>query len=372
MRAEMGSEFTMLQVKVKDQDELHQQVSAEKGELKKENLSLTEKVKELDIKLAVSLQKIDRMEEINLEIQQQKLELSALNKENLEYQKQITEFKTRIEDERKGAAEKLKLLNEAKNELKIQFKAVANDIFDEKGKKFSENNKEKLNSVLAPFNEQLKEFRKKVDDVYVKEATQRASLKQELLNLQNLNQKLNQEAINLTRALKGDKKTQGNWGELILERVLEQSGLRKGIEYETQGGFRDEDNNLLKPDVIIHLPEGKDIIVDSKVSLSAYEQYSSSTSEEEQAGFLSAHVAAISSHVNSLSDKDYSSLTGIKSLDFVLMFIPIEPAFMIAFQQNEKLFSEAFKRKITVVTPTTLLATLRTIENIWRYERQNR
>jgi DNA recombination protein RmuC len=190
--------------------------------------------------------------------------------------------------------------------------------------------------------------------------------------LKELNERLNKEALNLTTALKGDKKTQGNWGELVLERVLEQSGLRKGQEYETQGGFRDAENNLLKPDVIIHLPQEKAVIVDSKVSLIAYEKYSSSENPERKEELLKQHINAVESHIKSLSEKDYSNIKGIQSLDFVLMFIPIEPAFNIAFQNNDKLFNQAFEKKIIVVTPTTLLATLKTIENLWRYENQNR
>jgi DNA recombination protein RmuC len=217
----------------------------------------------------------------------------------------------------------------------------------------------------------LDEFKQKVDTVYNEEGKQRASLITEVKNLRELNQQLNTEAKNLTRALKGDKKLQGNWGELILERVLEQSGLRKGHEYETQGGFRDTENNVLKPDVIIHLPQDKDIIVDSKVSLIAYEKYISSEDEDEKALALKEHLEAIKNHIKSLGEKDYSALSGVKSLDFVLMFIPIEPAFMVAFQQNDKIFVDAFSSKIVVVTPTTLLATLKTIENLWRYEKQN-
>jgi DNA recombination protein RmuC len=171
--------------------------------------------------------------------------------------------------------------------------------------------------------------------------------------------------------LKGDKKTQGNWGEMILEKVLERSGLRKGIEYETQGAFRDDDNRLFKPDVIIHLPDNKDVIIDSKVSLLAYERYCSVDDDQERIIAIRQHTGAVREHIKTLSDKDYSGLHGIKSLDFVLLFMPIEAAFVAAFQADERLFTDAFEHKIIVVTPTTLLATLRTIENIWRYERQN-
>ncbi len=313
----------------------------------------------------------NRLNETHLEMKRILTTLEEANRENSTFKSHIAELSTLNEQQKKAADDKLKLLNEAKVEITNQFKTLAHEIFDEKDKKFSASSKERLDGILNPFNKQLKEFKQTVNEVYVNEAKQRASLKTEIQGLKELNQQLNTEAINLTRALKGDKKLQGNWGELILERVLEQSGLRKGHEYETQGGFRDSDNNMLKPDVIIHLPQDKDIIVDSKVSLIAYEKYSSANDEDQHALLLKDHITAIENHIKTLSEKDYSSLKGVRSLDFVLMFIPIEPAFLVAFQNNDKLFSDAFNRKIIVVTPTTLLATLKTIENLWRYEKQN-
>ncbi|MFK8010687.1 MAG: DNA recombination protein RmuC [Marinicellaceae bacterium] len=309
-------------------------------------------------------------EESQNKISHLKSELEFFSTENISFKEKIAELSTLNKQQKLAAHEKLTLLNESRVEMTNQFKSLAHDIFEEKNKQFSDTSKERLDNILNPFNKQLNEFKNTVKDVYVNEAKQRASLKTEIKGLKDLNHQLNKEAINLTKALKGDKKLQGNWGELILERVLEQSGLRKDFEYEAQGGFRDADNNILKPDVIIHLPQGKDIIVDSKVSLVAYEKYSSA-SDEEQSMLLKEHIKAIENHIKALSEKDYSSLKGIKSLDFVLMFIPIEPAFMVAFQDNEKLFSDAFNSKIIVVTPTTLLATLKTIENLWRYEKQN-
>lgn len=218
---------------------------------------------------------------------------------------------------------------------------------------------------------QLGDFRKRVDQIHHEDSQARSTLRGQIEQLNTLNQQMNKEAKNLTRALKGDNKAQGNWGEMILEKVLEQSGLRKGKEYEIQKAFRDTENSLLKPDVIVHLPEGKDIIIDSKVSLIAYNEYINNEDPKEQQKALTAHAASVGNHINSLASKDYASLKGLRSLDFILMFMPIDAAFMAAFQADEKLFSTAFGKKIVVVTPTTLLATLRTIENIWRYERQN-
>ncbi|CAN0574860.1 unnamed protein product, partial [Ectocarpus sp. 12 AP-2014] len=214
-------------------------------------------------------------------------------------------------------------------------------------------------------------FRKRVEDVYTSETRDRQALRSEIKSLQDLNRQITEEAANLARALKGDKKVQGNWGELILERVLERSGLRKGVEYETQGSFRDSDHQLLRPDVIVNLPDKRHLVVDSKVSLVAYQQWVNEEDDAVRGDHLRQHVDAVRTHIRSLSEKDYSQLNGLHSPDFVFLFMPIEPAFVAAFQQDENLFAEAFERKIIVVTPTTLLATLRTIENIWRYERQS-
>ena len=285
---------------------------------------------------------------------------------------EISELRTRLNEERKQATEKLALLNEARTDLTNQFRVLAQEILEEKGRTFGEQSRTGLKTLLDPFRDQLTEFRQKVYSVYVHDAQERASLKKEIESLRDLNQKINQEALNLTRALKGDKKAQGTWGELILERVLEQSGLRKGAEYETQGGFRDADGKLLKPDVIVHLPEEKDVVVDSKVSLLAYERFATLEDETERAAALNEHLRAVRAHIEALSGKDYSALKGIRSLDFVLMFMPIEAAFVAAFREDDTLYTYAFEKRIVVVTPSTLLATLKTIENIWRYERQNR
>lgn len=281
------------------------------------------------------------------------------------------ELQARGEEERKATEEKLALLRNAEAQLISQFENLAGKILEEKSQKFTEQNRLQLDGVLNPFREQISEFRKKVDDMHLHDAKDRASLRQEIQSLGNQTQLINREAANLARALKGDNKIQGNWGEMILERVLEQSGLRKGIEYVTQSTLRDAENHLLRPDVVVRLPEGKAIVVDSKVSLSAYERYANQEDGSERDTALSEHIQAVRAHVKSLSRKDYADLIGPQALDFVLMFMPIEAAFVAAFQHDEKLFSDAFSANIVVVTPTTLLATLRTIGNIWRYERQN-
>jgi len=313
-----------------------------------------------------------RLAEKDKEIAAARLQVAELQMTSTELKVHTAKIETQLMQERQHGAEKLDLLERARDELRLQFQALAQQIFDEKSATFGTQNTERLSAVLKPFQEQIHSFRKRIDDIYINDTKERISLKEEILHLRDLNRQINEEAINLTRALKGDRKLQGNWGELVLERVLEQSGLRKGHEYETQGGFRDQENQLLKPDVIIHLPDGKDIIVDSKVSLSAWEKYVNCDENDHRQKFLNRHVQAIREHIIDLSRKDYSGLKGVRSLDFVLMFMPIEAAFMAAFQHDERLFSDAFTHKIIVVTPTTLLATLRTIENIWRFEHQTR
>ncbi len=279
---------------------------------------------------------------------------------------------TLLENERKHAAEKLQLLEDAREELRLQFTSLAQQIFDEKSVRFSDLNRDKLDAILQPFNNQLTALKQEITEIYRHDSRERFSLKNEIVQLRDLNQQINQEAINLTRALKSDTKMQGNWGELVLERVLERSGLRRGLEYDTQGGFRDNNNRLLKPDVLVHLPEGKDIIIDSKVSLISWERYVNSDDEDERAVHLTALLQALREHINSLSKKNYAELSGIHSLDFVLMFMPIEAAFSTAFKQDDSLFGEALGKNIIIVTPTTLLATLRTVENIWQFEHQSK
>lgn len=313
----------------------------------------------------------DRLAQLQHEREEQARRLEQTGRDLQDARVQLRENEVVIERERRAAQEKLELLERNRDALKQEFENLANRIFEQKNERFSEQTRSNLDTLLNPFRDQLQDFRKRVEDVYTTETKDRQALRSEIKSLQELNRQITEEAANLTRALKGDKKIQGNWGELILERVLERSGLRKGIEYETQGSYRDEHGNLLRPDVIVHLPDSRNLVVDSKVSLVAYQQWISEDEDEPRAAALKAHCEAVRNHIRGLSEKDYSQLNGLHSPDFVLLFMPIEPAFVAAFQEDENLFAEAFERKIIVVTPTTLLATLRTIENIWRYERQS-
>lgn len=311
---------------------------------------------------------IARLEAENAE-QAQKLD--ALVAELGDARVELREYEVTLASERRATSEKVALLERNRDALKQEFENLANRIFDQKSERFSQQTRTSLDALLNPFRDQLQDFRKRVEDVYTSETRDRQALRSEIKSLQDLNRQITEEAANLARALKGDKKIQGNWGELILERVLERSGLRKGVEYETQGSFRDSDHQLLRPDVIVNLPDKRHLVVDSKVSLVAYQQWVNEEDDAVRGDLLRQHVDAVRAHIRSLSEKDYSQLNGLHSPDFVFLFMPIEPAFVAAFQQDENLFAEAFERKIIVVTPTTLLATLRTIENIWRYERQS-
>jgi DNA recombination protein RmuC len=305
------------------------------------------------------------------ELQRLRAEGDALRAEITTLKVELGQRETRLEDERRHGEARVQELENARKRMSEEFQNLANRILEEKGKAFSAQSQTSLDALLKPVREQLDGFRRKVEEVHLHDTRERASLREQLELLKQLNQQMNDEARNLTRALKGDKKAQGNWGELVLEKVLEQCGLRAGHEYEVQGSYRDEQNRLLRPDVVVHLPEGKDIVIDSKVSLVAWTEFVAAEDEVARERALKAHVQAVRNHIGTLSAKDYAHLDGLRSLDFVLMFMPIEAAFMAAFQHDDKLFGVAFEKRIAVVTPTTLLATMRTVESLWRNERQN-
>ncbi len=277
---------------------------------------------------------------------------------------------TRFEESTRSSNEKIKMLDEARESLKKQFESLAHEIFEKRSRDFDEQQQKNLGRLLQPFREQISHFSKQTEDRFVKEASDRAVLHKEISLLKTLNERIGEDALNLTKALKGENKTQGNWGEIILERILEQSGLREGSEYETQGSYRDAAGKMYRPDVIVHLPEGKDIVIDSKVSLAAYETFMSTDDPEEKAHALKSHLNSIHMHIKGLSKKGYESLKGIRTLDFVLLFMPIEGAFLLALEQDNTFFKRAYEHNIMVVGPSTLLVTLRTIEHIWRTERQ--
>lgn len=297
--------------------------------------------------------------------------LDGARDENVRLREDQAKLNASLQYETRQHDEKIVLLKNAKEQMSIEFKNIANEIFENKQKTFSERSREQLDGILKPLSERIKDFEKKVDNAYEKESKERFSLIREVKSLQELNTRISEDAINLTNALKGQSKVQGTWGEVILERVLEKSGLEKGREYDVQISLKNEEGRRLQPDVIVHLPEGKDVIIDSKVSLTAYERYCSLDDDSSKKQQLDLHIQSLRSHIRGLGSKDYQNLESIRTLDFVLLFIPIEAAFSLAVQHDGDLFSEAFDKNIVMVAPSTLLATLRTIQNIWRYEQQN-
>ncbi|PHQ55857.1 MAG: DNA recombination protein RmuC [Sulfurimonas sp.] len=287
---------------------------------------------------------------------------------NLELQYAV--LQTRYEGEIKASSQKLDVLQGAKDELSNEFKTLANKIFEDKSKQFSTSSKEQLELLLKPFREQITNFSTQTKEQFLSHSKETYLLKDELSRLKQMNDQLSTDAVNLTRALKGENKTQGNWGEIVLENILEQSGLRAGVEYELQATLKSEEGKSFRPDVIIHMPQQRDIIIDSKVSLVAYERFMSAESESQKVRALKEHILSIKGHVKGLSEKKYEKLEGVNSLDFVLLFMPIEGAFLLALEEDGEFFKNAYEQNILVVSPSTLLVTLRTIEHIWRTQHQ--
>ena len=277
-----------------------------------------------------------------------------------------------LESERKQAQARIESLNEAREALTNQFKNLANEILEDKSKRFTEQNAANLDALLKPLQTKLTEFKEQVNNSYGNEARERFALKNEIERLANLNLRMSDEARSLTQALKGDSKTQGNWGELVLESILESSGLRKGEEYLVQDSHTQSDGSRLQPDVVIKLPEGRSLVVDSKVSITAYARHTEATDPDLAEQELAAHIQSLRQHIQGLSGKNYSALYGASSVDFVLMFVPIEPAFLLALKTAPNLYQEALSKNIVLVCPSTLMATLRTVAHLWRQDHQNR
>jgi len=281
-------------------------------------------------------------------------------------------FEAELDSERKQGLGRVESLNEAKEALTIQFKNLANEILEDKSKRFTEQNAASLDALLKPLQTKLTEFKEQVNTTYGNEARERFALKSEIERLANLNLRMSDETRSLTQALKGDSKVQGNWGELVLESILESSGLRKGEEYLVQDSHTQTDGSRLQPDVVVKLPEGRSLVVDSKVSITAYARYAQTSDPAEAELELAAHIQSLRQHIQGLSGKNYSSLYGIGSVDFVLMFMPIEPAFLLALKTAPNLYQEALAKNIVLVCPSTLMATLRTVAHLWRQDHQNR
>jgi len=282
----------------------------------------------------------------------------------------IRETQIQVKEQEKQNAEKLQMLKEHRGEIKEEFAQLAAKVFEGNSKEFSKLSQENLSSLIKPMESQISDFKKQINTLYTDESKDRAMLKQEIMSLKELNQQISQDAINLTNALKGEKKQQGIWGEMILEKVLESSGLRKGVEYTREVPLKNDEGKSYRPDVLVHLPDNRDLIIDAKTSLVAYERYINASDTEPKELYLNEHIQALRKHIHSLSEKNYDKLLGINTLDFIFMFVPIEGALATALEHDPSLYDNAFKNQILLVGPTTLLIGLRAIENVWKYEKQ--
>jgi len=308
---------------------------------------------------------------------QKHLQLSISEKENIRTEKdslaiQLSKKEVDFENLWERHKEQKSEINELQEKFTKEFENLANKILEEKSAKFTEQNTVNMKNILTPLQDKIQVFEQKVEQTHKESIDYHAALRQQIIGLSEMNAQMSKETLNLTKALKGDSKMQGNWGELVLERVLEKSGLEKGREYEVQQSFTNSEGNRVLPDVVINLPDGKKMIVDSKVSLSAYEKWVNEESELLKIEFLKEHVISIKRHVEQLGSKNYHDLYQMESPDFVLLFIPMEPAFAVALNEDPTLYTKAFDRNIVIVTPSTLLATLRTIDSMWTNQKQQK
>ncbi|WP_373019809.1 DNA recombination protein RmuC [Thiomicrorhabdus sp.] len=317
------------------------------------------------------LQLEKQLESAQITLNQKESALFELQEKNNLLRESTAELSSRLENEKQNAQEKIQLLEEAKHQLANEFKVLANQIFESKQVQLTEHSKQSVESVLKPMQAALDNFRQRVETAHKEDLEGRASLAEQLKQLQSLNSKMSEETQNLTQALKGDSKTQGNWGELILERLLERSGLREGIEFDREKSFVNDEGKRQRPDVVINLPDNKHIVIDSKVSLLHYEKALNSDSDIEKQTALKQHLNSLKNHIDTLAAKRYEHLERLNAPDFVLMFVPVEGAYLMAIEADPSVFESAFEKRVAVVTPTTLFTTLKTIEQLWRYERQS-
>ena len=364
------------------EEELKTRLTSLMDETQRLNESLAEQregVLESSTALAAADARIEAMAPVIQAAEEKAKELNALREAFAQQQtrlaekgNRITELEITLEQESARHREKLIVLEQAKENLSAEFERIANKLFEEKSKKFSEQNQAGLTQLLNPLQENIEKFRKRVEETYEKGTRDHVALRTQITELTRLNQQVSEEANRLVHALKGESQTQGAWGEMILQAVLERSGLTEGREYTTQESITTDEGKRYRPDVIVHLPDQRDIIIDAKVSLTAYERYYNAADSTEQAIALKEHVTSLQTHIKGLSSKSYHELEGVRSLDYVLLFVPIESAFSLAIQSEPNLMASALEKNVIMVTPSTLLLALRTVENLWRYERQNR
>jgi DNA recombination protein RmuC len=313
---------------------------------------------------------VNQIEQLKLQVNQTVQERETIRTEKEALVIQLSKKETDFENLWERNKEQKEEVEKLQEKFTKEFENLANKILEEKTTKFTEQNKENLKNILSPLQDKIQLFEKKVEDTHKESIDYHAALRQQILGLREMNEQMSKETLNLTKALKGDSKMQGNWGELVLERVLEKSGLEKGREYEVQQSFMTEEGNRVQPDVVINLPDGKKMIVDSKVTLTAYEKYINEEDDNLKSQFLKEHLVSLKRHVDQLSDKNYHDLYQMESPDFVLLFIPIESAFALALNEDTTLYNKAFEKNIVIVTPSTLLATLRTIDSMWTNQKQ--
>lgn len=347
----LNDEFIQLRKNIENNQQLIIQSAVQKNVIEEKNIQLAQ----LNAELSSKQNLINEIQSINIK----------LHKKNIYIQ-------TTLLNERKSHEDKLTNLMNTREQVKFEFQAMAETIFEQKGKQFSDQNREKLFQLLTPLEEQLKHFDQKVTDTYSRESDQQHHLINEVKNLKELNEKMRHDTMNFTQMLKGQTHTQGVWGEMLLTRVLEISGLRDGHEFHTQANYQNDMGKTYRPDVVLKLPKDRQIIIDSKVSLTAYSQYSAETDQHKQSQLIKQHLQSIKNHIKQLSDKEYQNLQDIDGLDFVFMFVPIEAAYLLIMENDQQLFQYAFDKNVVMVGPTSLLATVKTIQNIWSYESQNK
>ncbi|CAM3957469.1 DNA recombination protein RmuC [Vibrio aerogenes CECT 7868] len=382
----LRQKYQMTISQLRQQSEMQQQLSDQKvAQLNHQLESSLDNVHELERlqdqsaiesrslhgQLMVAREKLEQYSVIKQEREQLLQRMNQLQEQNARLNGEVRELNAKYEAQLKSGQEKIQLLERAEERLKQQFENLAGQLFEEKTAKVDQQNRQSLEGLLNPLKIQLEGFKKQVNDSFSSEAKERHTLVHELKNLQRLNEQMAKEAVNLTQALKGDNKQQGNWGEVVLAQILAESGLREGHEYQTQISLNNEAGKRYQPDVIVNLPDKKQVVIDSKMALVAYERYFHAEADEDREREMSAHLIAIRSHIKELGRKDYQKLVGVHSLDYVLMFIPVEPAFQVAVQADPSLVNDAMENNIIIVSPTTLLVALRTIDNLWRNEYQN-
>lgn len=371
-------ELQVYKIKNASNEQELQQFSETKETLKSKNeafLVLQGKYNELEKELSQIKTKLENAQEMHVSLLAEHNSLKerqdTILEDNSRYRTNNARLLMKLESEERHTISQKEMMLSHKKEIKDELETLAKKVFEGNSKKFADFSKENLDNMIKPLQTQIMEFKKQVADTYNSESQDRAVLKNEINSLKELNEKISKDAINLTNALKSESKQQGVWGEMVLENVLVASGLRKGFEFEREVSLRTDDNEILRPDVIVHLPDNRDLIIDAKTSLVAYERFVNAGDEKSKAIHLATHLTSIKAHVDGLSNKNYERLKEINTLDFIFMFMPIEGALALALEHESSIYDNAFKKKILLVGPTTLLVAMRAVENVWKYERQN-